>query len=160
MLRHFPLIFQRLQLTVGDSVQHVCDMVANQRARLLTQLDRAARIAILGIGDLHKPGHHPRHRPPTVDAALKRDEIAQTVEYLRALFPQWPKERSILEAADLHGVERAYVYRARQNVPRERRQNMKASAAAFADWFWSQASLPKSKVRPTSVDVRGGSRVY
>ena len=54
---------------------------------LLERLHRLATIQILGIRDLYKPGHHPRHRPRTIDAAVKAHDIAQFVEYYRALHP-------------------------------------------------------------------------
>jgi hypothetical protein len=81
------------------------------RTKFLKALDRAARIQILGIRDLYKPGHHPRHRPPTIDAALKRDEIAQFVGIYRALHRYRNKRESISAAVKLFGCKRAYVYK-------------------------------------------------
>ena len=108
---------------------------------LLERLHRLATIQILGIRDLYKPGHHPRHRPRTIDAAVKAHDIAQFVEYYRALHPDEPKENSVQAAADCYGVERAYVYKARRQVDPERRQVMKAGASASAEWYQSEGRL-------------------
>ena len=103
----------------------------SKNTRLLRRLDRTARIAILGIGDLGR--HRPRNRPPTTDAALLRDEIVQFVVYYRTINPLAAKEHSIHAAEDLFNVNRAYVYRSLKMVSPERREIMKASAAAFVE---------------------------
>jgi hypothetical protein len=97
----------------------------------LKRLDRAMRIAILGIGDLYKPGHHPRHRPRTIDAALKRDEIAQFVEIYRVLHPYRDKKESISAAANYFGCKRAYVYRAWKQVNPDRRKVLSGLGSAL-----------------------------
>jgi hypothetical protein len=102
----------------------------SKNTRLLRRLDRTARIAILGIGDLGR--HRPRHRPPTIDAALRRDEIAQFVIYYRAIDPLAPDEQSIGAAEDFFNVSRGWVYRCLEKVDPARLEIMKASAAAFA----------------------------
>ena len=100
--------------------------------RLAQQLDRVVKVQMLGLAHLQS-NNHPPHRPPTIASALKRDDIAQFVEYYRALHPRRPKEESILAAAEYAGVNRAYAYRAWASVSAERRQALKASAAAFAE---------------------------
>jgi hypothetical protein len=101
------------------------------RTKLLKRLDRAARIQILGIRGLYQPDHHPRHRPATIDAALKRDEIAQFVGIYRALHPYRDKRESILAAVKLFGCKRAYVYRAWKQLDPERRKYLRAVASVL-----------------------------
>jgi hypothetical protein len=97
----------------------------------LRALDRGARTAILGIGDLRNRTKRPRHRPKKVDSPLRRDEIAQFVAFLRALYPRKPDKLIIERTCDHFGVSRAYVYRILKEVDPERWEIMKASAAAI-----------------------------
>ena len=126
--------FQRFRLTPGKSVQLTCNRMRKKldpQTRLrLERLHRLAKMQILGIRALES-GPHPPHRPPTIDAALLREEIAQFVVYYRTIDPLAPKEHAIHAAEDLFNVNRAYVYRSLKMVD-PARQIMKASAAAFA----------------------------
>jgi hypothetical protein len=99
----------------------------------LRALDRGARTAILGIGHLRNRTKRPRHRPKTVDSPLRRDEIAQLVAWLRALYPRKPDKLIIGRVCYFHRVSRSYVYRVLSEVDPERWENMKASAAAFVE---------------------------
>jgi hypothetical protein len=93
--------------------------------------ERAVRVNMLGIRDLYKPGHHPRHRPPTVDAALKREEIAQFVGIYRALHPFEDKKESIAAAVNYFGCKRAYVYKAWKQTRPERRKVYRGIASVL-----------------------------
>jgi hypothetical protein len=113
----FYCVFQSVSVAVGNSVQHSRDMAgADQRTissnseRVLVALDRALRTQMLGIAHL-KTDKHPRNRPPTLDAALKRDDIAQFVAVLRALRPELSKKEINGRVSDLYGVKRTYVYK-------------------------------------------------
>jgi hypothetical protein len=101
----------------------------------LRALDRGARTAILGIGHLRNRTKHPRHRPKTVDSPLRRDEIAQTVAYIRASSPTLLEKGIIGRVCEHFGVSRAYVYRILKEVDPERWENMKAGAEAFCEIF-------------------------
>jgi hypothetical protein len=95
----------------------------------LRALDRGARTAILGIGHLRNRTKRSRHRPKTVDSPLRRDEIAQTVAYLRAGHPNLLDKVIIGRVCEYFGVSRSYVYRILEEVDPERWENIKASAA-------------------------------
>ena len=94
--------------------------------------ERKLRINMLGIRDLYRPGHHPRHRPPTTAAALKRDEIAQMVAVVRALHPDWQEKEIRYRVCKYFGVKRAYYYRALKEIEPERWRVLQTSAAAIA----------------------------
>ena len=104
-----------------------------QTRLVLERLDRLAKVQFLGIRDLYDPGHHPRHRPPTVDAALKRDDIAQLVAFARALQPDWPEKEIRYRVCKYFGVKRTYYYRALKEIEPERWRILQASAAAIAE---------------------------
>jgi ribosomal protein L32 len=105
------------------------------QTRLLQRLDRLAKIQILGIRDLYKPGHHPRHRPSTVDAALKRYEIAQFVAIVRAVHPEWREKEIRYRVCKYCGIERAYYYRALKEVEPQIWRDLEAFAAVIAEHF-------------------------
>jgi hypothetical protein len=116
-------------------------------------LDRAARTAILGIAHL-KTDPHPRNRPPTIDAALRRDEIAQWVAIMRALHPEWPEKEIRARICKYYGVKRSFYYKVLTGVDPERWKNMQGLAAAFAEMCRDDFSTSATSVDsfPTSVD--------
>jgi ribosomal protein L32 len=119
-------------------VQLICNQMSENfdpETRLLQRLDRIAKIKILGIRDLYKPGHHPRHRPPTVDAALKRYEIAQLVAIVRAVHPDWQEKEIRYRVCKYCGIERAYYYRALKEIEPQRWRDLEAFAAVIAEQF-------------------------
>jgi hypothetical protein len=138
VLRNFHACFQRLSVAIGGSTRHKRDMDDNSKSAQLKAIDRAARIQILGIRNLYRPGHHPPNRPPTIDAALKRDEIAQSDAYMRAVHPEWSKKEIISGIRKYYGVGRSYIFEAIKDVDPERRENFEGSAAAFAEWLRSR----------------------
>ena len=91
----------------------------------MAQLDRAARIGILGIGGLLHRKTNPPNRPKTVDSALMRDEIAQLFLVARALNPKRQSKDIVGAICDLHHVKRAYVYRVLKETAPERIENMR-----------------------------------
>jgi hypothetical protein len=99
----------------------------------LQRLDRLAKIQMLGIRDLYQPGHHPPHRPPTVDAALKRYEIAQMVAIVRAVHPDWPEKEIRYRVCKYFGVERAYYYKALKEIDQQRWRDLRDFAAVIAE---------------------------
>jgi hypothetical protein len=99
----------------------------------LRALDRGARMAILDIGHLRNRAERPRHRPKTVDSPLRRDEIAQTVAYIRASSPTLLEKGIIGRVCEHFGVSRAYVYRILEEVDPERWVNIKAGAAVLCE---------------------------
>jgi hypothetical protein len=103
------------------------------QTELLKRLDRLAKVQMLGIRDLYKPGHHPRHRPATVDAELKRYEIAQMVAVVRAVHPDWQEKEIRYRVCKYFGVKRAYYYRVLKEIEPERWCILQASAAAIAE---------------------------
>jgi hypothetical protein len=103
------------------------------QTRLLRRLDRLAKIQMLGVRDLYKPGHHPPHRPLTVDAALRRYEIAQMVAYVRAANPDWAEKEIRHRVCQYFGIKRAYYYRALKQIEPQRWCILQAAAAAFAE---------------------------
>jgi hypothetical protein len=104
-----------------------------QTRLLLERLDRLAKMQILGIRDLYNPGHHPQHRPPTVDAALKRDDIAQLVAFARAVHPDWKEKEIRYRVCKYCGIGRAYYYRVLKEIEPQRWRVLQASASAIAE---------------------------
>jgi hypothetical protein len=104
----------------------------------LKALDRAARIEMLAIRNLYRPGHHPPNRPPTIDAALKRDGIAQAVAYMGAMHPEWSKKEINGRIKQYCGVSRSYIFETLKDVDPERWTNIQHSAAALAEWIRSR----------------------
>jgi hypothetical protein len=104
-----------------------------QTRLVLERLDRLAKVEFLGVRDLYNPGHHPQHRPPTVDATLKRDDIAQLVAFARALHPDWLEKEIIYRVCKYFGIKRAYYYRVLKEIGPERWRVLQASAAAIAE---------------------------
>jgi len=100
---------------------------------LLQRLDRLVKVQMLGIDDLYKPGHHPRHRPPTVDAALKRYDIAQIVAITRAVHPDWPEKEITYRVCKYFGIKRAYYYRVLKEIEPQRWRDLEDFAAVFAE---------------------------
>jgi hypothetical protein len=90
---------------------------------------------MLGIRDLYKPDHHPRHRPPTVDAALKRYEIAQMIAIVREVHPDWPEKEIRYRVCQYFGIKRAYYYRALKEIEPQRWRELQDFAAVFAEHF-------------------------
>jgi hypothetical protein len=103
--------------------------------RVLKRLDRLAKIQILGIRDLYKPGHHPPHRPSTIDAALKRYEIAQMVAIVRAVHPDWQEKEIRYRVCKYYGVKRAYYYRALKQIEPEKWRDLEYFATVLAEEF-------------------------
>ncbi len=121
-------------------MQHAGNMAsADQRTihsnteRLLVALDRALRTQMLGIAHL-KTDKHPRNRPPTIDAALKRDEIAQGIAVARAVHPEWSDKEVRYRICAFYNIKRSYYYRVLNEVDPERWQNMQGLAAALAEF--------------------------
>jgi hypothetical protein len=143
MLRNIPLYFQRLTFDPGDSARHTRDMKrldssaqkASQDPSVarLVALDRDMRTGMLGIRDLYKPGHHPAHRPKTVDAALKRDEIAQWIAFMRAVHPEWSQKEIYSRITAHYGVRRSYIFQVLKEVDPQRWRDMQDSAAAMVE---------------------------
>jgi hypothetical protein len=103
------------------------------QTRLLQRLDRLAKIQMLDLRDLYRPSHHPPHRPPTVDAALRRYEIAQMVAYVRAAHPDWPEKEIRHRVCRYFGINRAYYYRVLKQIEPQRWCILQSAAAAFAE---------------------------
>jgi hypothetical protein len=74
-----------------------------------------------------------RRRPPSADVALNKDEIAQEVLYSRALHPDRQAKAVNYVVGNSHGVSAKYVERILRELDPERRRNIEASAAAFAE---------------------------
>jgi hypothetical protein len=115
-------------------------------ATITERLDRAARIRLLGIADLLEQKEHPRHRPKTVDAPLRRDQLVQAVLYTKATHPTMKQESIIEFFAHRFGVSRAYAFKALASVDPERRKNIEAAARAFAE-SGHAVFFPKPRVK-------------
>lgn len=103
------------------------------QTRLLKRLDRLAKVQMLGIRDLYKPDHHPRHRPRTVDAALKRYEIAQLVAIVRAVHPAWREKEIRYRVCKYCGIKRAYYYRALKLIEPEKWRDLEGLATFIVE---------------------------
>jgi hypothetical protein len=127
---------------------------------VIETLDRAARRRILGLpppinrGRLAKRvlrgqplSSHERQfiadairgkrrtaSPKSIDIALKRNEIAQSVLYFRAMHPDWKEEAIIALVREGYGISRTKVFDALRALSPEQRSTIKASARAFAEW--------------------------
>jgi hypothetical protein len=101
--------------------------------RDVTRLDREVRTRLLGVGE---------DSPKLKNGALKRDELAQTLLYAKALVRKrqsalGPKLESLVHERRL-GVDRSYAFRALQKMDPERRRIVEMSAEAFAEWLASR----------------------
>jgi hypothetical protein len=110
----------------------------------LRALDRGARMAILGTGDLRNKTRHPRHRPKTVDSPLRRDEIAQWVAIGQASRPKLREKEIIARVCSHFDVSRGYVYRILKEIDPERWENMKTFAPVVLE-MWTEAGKYSGK---------------
>lgn len=75
-------------------------------------------------------------RPPSTEAAIKRDEIAEAYFFWKAMNPGAKhKEKLCPDVAKLHGVSESFVDKALHKTDPVRRREMKAAATACAKGF-------------------------
>jgi hypothetical protein len=74
----------------------------------------------------------PRHRPPGVDAALKKDEMAQWFFVLQEVFPKQDAQNKA-KVADFYEVSESYVSKVLRELDSERRQILESSGRAVME---------------------------
>lgn len=166
MLQNFSLYFQRLPIATGDSTRHTRDMESKATAQdasdfaLVTELERLGvfaragidarpfmiaeretRLAVLGLTFWSRRGKNLRHRPPSIDTPLLRDQIVQAVLFERCANPKKRRKAIVGEVGEWYGVKHAYIYRCLREVGPERRKQMVRSILVTCFWPEMMAHL-------------------
>jgi hypothetical protein len=111
----------------------------------LMRLHRRAQCGYLGVGRMlaeQRALGQKGGRRLSVDAILKRDDIAQMVIYLRAMYPARKLKAIVYDVAKFHRVQRSYVYKCLAETGPERRENMVPGVTAFIKWWQQRAGPP------------------
>jgi hypothetical protein len=100
-------------------------------------LNRELRIALLGIEGLRDQKQKPRHRPPTIDAALLRDKIVQAVLFERISHPKKQRKRLLARLANIQ----EWADRCLRKISPERRASIEQSIMTMTLWPYAMAAM-------------------
>ena len=120
----------------------------------IAPFDPEHRIALLDVENLRDQEHKPRHRPPTVDAALKRDKIVQAVLYEVAAHPEKQMKEIVGKVGDYYGANSQYVYRCFAQISPERRASIEQSIMVMTLWPYAMAQMHRLMAECTSVEEK------
>ena len=119
--------------------------------------ERETRIELLGIADLQNQEKKPPHRPPSVDAALKRDRIIEAVYFELVRHPlKWPMKNIIGDVGIAYGVNKSTIYDCFK-IDRERKKTIKASVThlVFGPSMLALALHSCGAAHATAIDLTG-----
>ena len=96
----------------------------------------------------------PRHRPRTIDAALKSDKVVQAVLYEVAAHPEKQMKEIVGKVGDHYAANSAYVYRCFAEISPERRASIEQSIIAMTAWPYAMAWMYSLMAERTSVEEK------
>jgi hypothetical protein len=121
----------------------------------IASADHELRIKLLGIDDLRNRKKNPRHRPASVDTALKCDRIVQAVLFETVTNFEKPMKQIIGEVGDRYEVKPRRVYRCIEETPIERRKEILESIITTCLWPYAMMLMHGVSPELISEDPRG-----